>query len=139
MSGALGLIESLPAYLQPGEEIVVVDDRSATAVWKGRRGIEQAPTPDGVKFDKRSMGVVVTNRRFLMFRLGGVLGHAEELLTDLPVGAVDSVECVSHWLKSFEAKLTIGGTEYGFLVAHMSGCHDIARGLEAAKQNAAEA
>ena len=64
--------------------------------------------PAGVRFVKHQMGVVITTRRFLMFGLGGFpRARADELLTDVPVGEVDSIECVGHSFKSFEAKLTI--------------------------------
>jgi len=60
-------------------------------------------------------------RRFLMFRTGGFLrNRADEILTALPVAEVDSIECIGHALKSFEAKLTVQGIRYDFLVAHIS-------------------
>jgi hypothetical protein len=131
----IGLADSAAAYLEPGEEIVVVEGGQAVDFWKGRRGIQDQPTPADVSFVKHQMGVVITTRRFLMFKLGGLLrARADELLTNLPVGEVDSIVCVGHSFKSFEVKLTIHGIEYGFIVAHIGRCHYLEKALEAAKR-----
>src|SRR2546423_14686483 len=76
------LAESAAAYLEPGEEIVVVEGSQAVDFWKGRRGIQDQPTPTGVRFVRHQMAVVITTRRFLMFKIGGfLLDRAQKLLT----------------------------------------------------------
>lgn len=132
----IGLLDSAAEFLQSDEEIVAVGDRRAADYWKGRRGIDKLDTLVGVRFTTRQMRVVITTRRFLMFRMGGlVAAEAQEVLTDIPVGQVDSIEYIGHALRSFEVKLTIQGTEYGFLVAHLT--DRMAKGLEIAKRGAA--
>src|SRR5437868_14972740 len=133
---AVGLAQSAAGYLEAGEQIVVVEGRyQAVDFWKGRRGIEGRAAPAGVRFVKHQMGVVITTRRFLMFGLGGFpRARADELLTNVPVGEVDSIECVGHSFKSFEAKLTIQGIEYDFIVGHIGRCNTMAKALEAAKR-----
>jgi hypothetical protein len=134
-AAAIALIDSATEFLQPGEEIVEVDEGKAIDYWKGRRGIDKRETPAGVRFTKHQVGVVITTRRFLTFRLGGFpIDRAQEILTDIPVGQVDSIEYVSHALRSFEVKLRIQGTEYDFIVAHIS--HRMEKALELAKQGA---
>ena len=104
----IGLVDSAKERLEPGEEIVVIDDGHAVDFWKGRRGIDKLQTPEGVRFVTHQMGVVITTRRFLMFSLGGLTrSRAEEILTDLPVGRVESIEYIGHALKSFEVKLRL--------------------------------
>jgi hypothetical protein len=134
---AIALVDSAAEFLQPGEEIIAFDDRHAVDFWKGRRGIDKLDTPVGVRFSTHQVGVVITTRRFLMFRLGGLLlDRAQEVLTDIPVSQVDSIEYIGHALRSFEVKLTIQGTEYGFIVAHLT--DRMGKGLEIAKQRAAD-
>src|SRR3954454_22749269 len=100
MAALIGLVDSVAAYLEPGEEIVVVEGGQAADFWKGRRGIQDEQTPDGVSFVKHQMGVVITTRRFLMFKLGGLLrAGADELLVNLPVAEIDSIVCVGHSFK----------------------------------------
>ena len=133
----IGLAESAAEYLEPGEEIVVAAEGGAAVdFWKGRRGIQDQPTPAGVRFDKHQMGVVITTKRFLMSRLGGFLRNsARELLTDVPIEEVDSITYKSHALKAFEVVLVIHGIEYGFLVPHIA--HRMEKALDAAKGGAA--
>ena len=136
----LALAESAAPYLEPGEEIVVVEGTLAVDFWKGKRGLQDRSTPEGVRFIKHQMGVVITTRRFLMFKIGGLpLDRAQEVLTDLPVAEVDSIVCKGHWLKAFEVKLTIRGIEYGFMVPHIGRCHQMEQALEAAKHDSATA
>lgn len=131
------LAESAVEHLEPGEEIVVAGEGGpAVDFWKGRRGIQDLPTPAGVQFDKHQMGVVITTKRFLMFKLDGLLrSKAGEVLTDLPIEEVDSITYIGHAFKSFEVKLVIHGIEYGFIVAHIR--HVMERALEAAKAGTA--
>jgi hypothetical protein len=112
--GYKALIESAEPYFQPGEEVLAVD------WWSGRRGIEKLPMIPGLQLTRKQMGVVVTSRRFLTFRVRGVLvDTARELLTDLPLADVDSITVASR-LAGFEATLTVRGVAYRFLTPHIS-------------------
>ena len=135
----IGLGTSAVAHLEPGEEIVVVGGAQAVDFWKGKRGIENQPTPSGVRFIKRQMGVVITTRRFLMLKIGAISDRVEEVLTDLPVAEVDSIVCKSYWWKAFEAHLTIHGSEYTFLIPHIGWGREMEKALDAAKRGDATA
>ena len=136
----IAIAESVGSYLEPGEEIVVVEGARAVDFWKGKRGILEQPAPAGVRFIKGQVAAVITTRRFLMFKIGGFpLDRAQELLTDIPVADVDSIGCESHLFKSFEVKLTIRGIAYVFVVPHIGRCHQMAKALEAAKRGEATA
>ena len=139
IAARIGLADSAAEHLEPGEEIVVAAEGGAAVdFWKGHRGIQDQPTPVGVRFDKHQMGVVITTKRFLMFKLGGLLrATAEELLTDLPIEEVDSITYKGHTFKAFEAVLVIHGTEYSFMVPHIA--HRMEQALEAAKRGSASA
>lgn len=135
----IALAQSAGEHLEPGEEIVVAEEGGAAVdFWKGHRGIQDRPTPAGVRFDRRQMGVVITTKRFLMFRLGGFFRNSvRELLTDLPIEEVDSITYKSHAFKAFEVMLVVHGIEYGFIVPHIA--HRMEKALAAAKGGSAPA
>lgn len=131
----VNLVDAAAPVLQSGEQVVVVDGEPAVDFWKARRATRALPTPEGVRFDKGQMGVVVTTRRLLMFEVGGFPEErARELMTDVPVARVDSIVAIGHSFRSFEVRLTIDGVEYGFILAHVGRGRRMATALEIAKQ-----
>ena len=141
MSGVArtALAESATPFFEPGEEIAVGekygDPYRALDFWKGRRGIEDLPAPSGVRFIKGQMGVVITTRRFLTFKIGGFpMDRAKELLTDLPVNEVDSITVLNRFFSWSGVILTIGGQEYQFRIPDIGYGSIMAQALENAKQ-----
>jgi hypothetical protein len=128
------LANSAAAFLEPGEEIVVVDEDGAQAVdfWKAQRGTLDQPTPAGVSFGKGQMGVAITRRRFLVFKCG-FFGKAQQVLAGVPIGEVGSIDCIGHSLKSFEVVLKLDGLEYRFINAHIGRCRRMQKALAIAQ------
>lgn len=123
------LRESAVAYLEPDERVVAAD------FWLGHRGIEDELAAPGVTLIRKRMGVLVTQRRLLIFSTRGVGSNsADELLTDLPLSQVDSVKSVPHLLKSFEAILTVQGIQHTMRCAHVGHTRLVGEVLEAVKQ-----
>ena len=123
------LRESAVSYLQPDERVIAAD------FWLGHRGIENEPTAPGVTLTRHRMGVLMTQSRLLIFSTHGVgLNKAKDLLTDLPLSQVDSIEGRSHWLKSFEAILTVQGIQHSLRCPHASHTRVFGEVLEAVKQ-----
>jgi hypothetical protein len=115
------LADSAAERLAPDETIVQVGDSQAVDFWKPRRAIKDVTAPGAAgPFGSRQVGAVMTNRRLLLFRLGGPLhAKAKEILLDVPIAEVQAIRCESHWWKSFELFLALGGTEYPFVIAHV--------------------
>ena len=123
------LRESAVSYLEPDERVIAAD------FWLGHRGIQNEPTAPGVTLVRGRMGVLMTQRRLLIFSTRGVgLNKANELLTDLPLDQVESIEGRPHWLKSFEAILTVQGIQHTMRCAHASHTRVFGEVLEAVKQ-----
>jgi hypothetical protein len=112
----IALADSVAERLAPDETVVEVDD-----FWKPKRAIKDVTAPGAAEpFGSHQLGAVMTDRRLLLFRLGGLTqSQAEEILLDVPIAEVESVRCESHWWKSFELFLGVGGAEYPFLIAHI--------------------
>ncbi len=104
---------SIEPFLQPGEELLnvtIVQGKGmmrwmvaggavgATAVGairnrKGRDGEEGGPENEGEVKLSSKMALAITPRRLLIFKAGGaVTVKAKELLSDVPIGDVDSIE-----------------------------------------------
>jgi hypothetical protein len=104
--------KSVEPHLQPGEELLnvtIVMGKGmmralvgggvvgATAVGairdrKSRDGAEDVPSDGAVELSSK-MGLAVTPRRLLIFKAGGaVTVKAKELLSDIPIADVDSIE-----------------------------------------------
>jgi hypothetical protein len=117
----IALADSVAERLAPDETVVEVDDSQAVDFWKPRRAIKDVTAPGAAEpFGSHQLGAVMTDRRLLLFRLGGLThSQAEEILLDVPIAEVESVRCESHWWKSFELFLGVGGAEYPFLIAHI--------------------
>jgi hypothetical protein len=129
------LANSAAAFLEPGEEIVV-DEGGVPAVdfWKAQRGTLGQPAPAGVSFGKGQMGVVITRRRFLVFKCG-FFGKAQQVLAGVPIGEVDSIDCIGHSFKSFEVALKLDTLEYRFINGHISRCRRMQKALAIAQGN----
>ena len=122
------LRESAVSYLQPDERVIAAD------FWLGNRKTENAPMAPGVTLTRHRMGAVMTQKRLLIFSTRGVgLNKANELLTDLPLDQVDSIEGRSHWLKSFEAILTVQGIQHTLRCPHVGHTRLVGEVLHAAK------
>jgi hypothetical protein len=130
-----GLAATSAGFLAPGEEFVKVDDFQALDFWKPQRAIKDVTAPGAAgPFGSRQIGAGITNRRLLLFALGG-LAHAEAkgVLLEVAIDDVESITCESHWWKSFELRLALGGAEYPFVIAHIGRGQKMAQALETAR------
>jgi hypothetical protein len=134
IAALIGLADTAAARLAPGEEFIKVGDFQAIDFWKPRRAIKDVTAPGAAgPFGSRQIGAGITNRRLLLFALGG-LAHAEVkgVLLEVPIADVEAITCESHWWKSFELRLAFGGVEYPFVIAHIGRGQKMARALETA-------
>ena len=117
----IALADSVAERLAPDAAVVEVDDFQAVDFWKPTRAIKDVTAPGAAgPFGSRQLGAVMTDRRVLLFTLGGPMhAKAEETLLDIPIAEVEAIRCESHWWKSFELFLGVGGAEYPFLIAHI--------------------
>jgi hypothetical protein len=117
----IDLADSAAERLAPDESVVEIDDFQTIDFWKPKRAIKDVTVPRATgPFGSQQVGAVMTDRRLLLFRLGGLThSKAEEILLDVPLAEVEAIRCESHWWKSFELFLGLGGTEYPFLIAHI--------------------
>src|SRR4051794_33446940 len=135
IAALIGLANTAAERLAPGEEFIKVGDFQALDFWKPRRAIKDVTAPGATgPFGSRQIGAGITNRRLLLFTLGG-LAHAEvkDVLLELPIGEVAAITCESHWWKSFELRLAFGGAEYPFVIAHIGRGRRMEQALEAAR------
>lgn len=117
----IALADSAAERLAPDEKVVEVDAFQTVDFWKPTRAIKDVTAPGAAgPFGSRQLGAVMTDRRLLLFSLGGLThSKAQEILLDVPIAEVEAIRCESHWWKSFELFLGLGGTEYPFLIAHI--------------------
>ena len=89
----IALADSVAERLAPGETVVKVDDFQAVDFWKPKRAIKDVTAPGAPEpFGSHQLGAVMTDRRLLLFRLGGLTqSQAEEILLDVPIAEVESV------------------------------------------------
>jgi hypothetical protein len=132
----IALADSAGERLAPDETIVEVDDFQAIDFWKPTRAIKDVTAPGATgPFGSHQLGAVMTDRRLLLFTLGGLThSKAEEVLLDVPIAQVESIRCESHWWKSFELFLGLGGTECPFLIAHIGRGRTFEKAYAAARQ-----
>jgi hypothetical protein len=105
------MTKSIESYLQPGEELLnatIVQGKGlakmtlaggvvgamAVAAARDRKSRQAAAgAPEGEVQLSSKMGIGVTTRRLLLFKAGGAMTlTAKELLTDVPIAEVDSIE-----------------------------------------------
>lgn len=135
IAALIGLADTAAGHLAPGEEFVTVGDFQAIDFWKPQRAIKDVTAPGAAgPFGGRQIGAGITNRRLLLFTLGG-LAHAEVkgVLLDVAIADVEAITCESHWWKSFELHLVFGGVEYPFVIAHIGRGRKMAQALETAR------
>jgi hypothetical protein len=128
----ISLGDSVPAHLAPGEEIVEVGEYTAMDFWKPHRTIRGVTAPGASgPFGRRQVGAAITNRRLLLFTLGGLThDRADSVLLEVPIADVQAIVCESHWWKSFEVRLLLRDAAYPFLVAHIGRGRRMAEALE---------
>jgi hypothetical protein len=123
--------KSVEPHLQPGEELLNVTIvmgkgmmralvgggvAGATAVGairdrKGRSEEGGAPSDGAVELSSK-MGLAITPRRLLIFKAGGaVTVKAKELLSDIPIAEVDSIE-VGRGALTKPVTLTVRGESF---------------------------
>jgi hypothetical protein len=101
--------KSIEPYLEPGEEplnVMIVQGKgmmkaligggavgaAAVGAIRDRKSRAEAANGDGIELASK-MGLVVTPRRLLLFKAGGAMTlKATELLTEVPIAEVDSLE-----------------------------------------------
>jgi hypothetical protein len=101
---------SVEPHLQPGEEllnVIIVQGKgmmrwmvaggaigaAAAGAMRDRKGRDGESGDDGGVQLSSKMGVAVTSQRLLIFKAGGAVTlKATELLSDIPIGEVDSIE-----------------------------------------------
>jgi hypothetical protein len=136
IAARIGLANTAAEHLAPGEEFIKVDDLESLDFWKPRRAIKDVTAPGAAgPFGSRQIGAGITNRRLLLFALGGLL-HAEvkSVLLEASIADVQAITCESHWWKSTELSLAFGAAEYPFLIAHIGRGQKMAQALEAAQR-----
>jgi hypothetical protein len=103
-----GMEKSIKAYLEPGEELLsanIVQGKglgkvalaggvfTAMAVASSRdKKAAAAESDDEVRLSSK-MGLAITSRRLMIFKAGGSMTlSAKELLSAIPIGAVDAID-----------------------------------------------
>ena len=135
-----GLADSAAEYLATDEAIVSVDDgSSAIDFWKPQRAIRGVTAPGAAgPFSGWQIGAAITTRRLLLFTLGGIArARADKILLEVPIADVEAITCKSYWWKSTELRLTLGGTEYPFYIAHIGRGQRMEKALAAARVSGA--
>jgi hypothetical protein len=102
--------KSIEPYLEPGEELLnamIVQGKGMTKALvaggaigaaaigarRDRKAREAGGDEDGGVQLASKMGLAITGRRLLIFKAGGAVTlKAKELLTDVPIAEVDSIE-----------------------------------------------
>lgn len=124
--------KSVEAYLQPGEDLLnatIVQGKgmmrmmvaggaigaAAAGALRDRKARDASASDDesggGVELSSK-MGLAITSRRLLIFKAGGAMTlKAKELLTDVPIGEVDSIE-VGKGTIAKPVTLTIRGESF---------------------------
>ena len=138
IAALIGLADSSTGYLAPDEEFVTVGDFQAIDFWKPKRVLKAVVAPGATgPFGTRQIGAAITNRRLLLFTLGGIAhARADGILLEVPVDDVETISCESHWWKSFELFLVLAGTTSPFLIAHIGRGQKMEQALELARQGA---
>ena len=131
----IALADSAAERLEPDEKVLAVDDFQTIDFWKPTRAIKDVTAPGAAgPFGSHQLGAVMTNRRLLLFTLGGLThAKAEEILLEVPIAEVEAIRCESHWWRSFELFLGLGGTEYPFVIAHIGRGRKFETALEATR------
>jgi hypothetical protein len=124
------MTKSIGAYLQPGEELLnatIVQGKGlgkvalaggvfgamAVAARRDRkaREAEEAGEAPEIKTSSK-MGIGITTRRLLLFRAGGSMTlSAKELLSEVPIGDVESIE-VGKGVVTKPITLTVRGETF---------------------------
>ena len=138
IAALIGLADSSAGYLAPDEAFVMVGDFQAIDFWKPTRALTATTAPGATgPFGARQIGAAITNRRLLLFTLGGMAhARADGILLEVPIDDVETIRCESHWWKSFELFLVLAGATYPFLIAHIGRGRKMEQALDLARQGA---
>ena len=142
--------KSIQPYLESGEEVLCVvlgqSKGSGKAMILGgvagqaihaARQRRQGDAEDAAVHLSGRMGVVVTNRRLLIFKGGGqITTKAKELLTAVPVAEVESIE-VGKGMATKPITITVGGHAYVLEAPRAQPSDELPRALEQARGMAA--
>jgi hypothetical protein len=152
--------KSVESYLEPGEELLNVmivqgkgqtfalmaggvAGQAAMGAIKNRRRADGAAEGNGgedaggggVKLASK-MGIAITPRRLLIFKAGGAITvKAKELLTDVPISDVDSVE-VGKGKASKPVTFTVRGESFQVEAPKISKTDDLVAAFQKAKSGA---
>jgi hypothetical protein len=150
--------KSVESYLEPGEELLNVmivqgkgqtfaliaggvAGQAAMGAIKNRRRADGTAEGNGgedagaVKLASK-MGIAITPRRLLIFKAGGAITlKAKELLTDVPISDVDSVE-VGKGKASKPVTFTVRGESFQVEAPKISKTDDLVAAFQKAKSGA---
>jgi hypothetical protein len=139
--------KSIEPYLQPGEEMLsltIVQGKGMTrnmvlggavgaAVAGARRDAKSANGEGGDVQLSSKMGLAITPQRLLIFKAGGAVAlKAKELITDLPIGEVDSIE-LGKAAMTKPVILTVRGNQYTVEAPKLTNTDDIVAAFKKAK------
>jgi hypothetical protein len=145
--------KSIESYLQPGEEVLshmIVQGKGMTG-WLAGGGIAGAAVVGAMRDRQDSargaaddssdvdvklsskMGLAITSQRLLVFKAGGAVTlKAKELLTQVPIGEVDSIE-VGKGAITKPLTLTIRGERFQVEAPKASNPNKLVSALQQAK------
>ena len=145
--------KSIESYLQPGEEVLsvmIVQGKGMTG-WLAGGGVAGQAVVGAIRDRKESaraaaddssegdvklankMGLAVTSERLLVFKAGGAVTlKAKELLTEVPIGEVDSIE-IGKGVITKPLTLTIRGEPFQVEAPKASNPNKLVSAFEQAK------
>jgi hypothetical protein len=144
--------KSIEPYLEPGEDllnVIIVQGKGMTkallaggaigaAAIGARRDRKSAADASGGGVELSSkMGIAITPRRLLIFKAGGAMAlSAKELLSDVPIADVDSIE-VGKAVMTKPVTITVRGDAFQVEAAKAVNTKDFVSAFEQAKAGSA--
>jgi hypothetical protein len=147
--------KSIEPYLQPDEtalEVLIVQNKGMTRALlaggvvgqaalgavRDRKARDGAGDGDGDGVELASkMGIAITQRRLLIFKAGGAVTlKAKELITEVPISDVDSIE-VGKGAMSKPITLTVRGEAFQVEAPRATNTDKLVEAFEQAKRGSA--
>jgi hypothetical protein len=144
--------KSIESYLEPGEDLLsvtIVQGKGMTGALaltgaagaavigarRDRKAAEAGDSGGGVQLASK-MGLAITPRRLLIFKAGGAVTlKAKELITDVPIGEVDSIEVGKSALTK-PVTITVRGESFQVEAPKVSNTDDLVKAFQQAKSTA---
>jgi hypothetical protein len=145
--------KSIELYLEPGEELLnvtIVQGKGMTKAlvaggalgaavigsMRDRKGAAAAPSASGVELSSK-MGLAITARRLLIFKAGGAVTlSAKELLSDVPIADVDTID-VGKGVITKPVTITVRGESFVVEAPKASNTDKLVGAFEQAKSGSA--